>query len=153
VNQLTVPAGTPVAFHLTSSSVWNSFFVPGLGSMIYTMPGMVTRLNLMADREDRLHGLSTHFSGDGFSDMHFSVNSVTPEAFDAWVKSAQGAGTTLDKAAYGELAKQGIVAAPKTYGSIDPDLFKGIVDQSVPRGPGPRQGSETKPDVRPKGGS
>ena len=32
VNRLTVPAGTPVSFELTSSSVMNSFFVPQLGS-------------------------------------------------------------------------------------------------------------------------
>ncbi len=28
VNQLTIPVGTPVSFHLTSSGVMNSFFVP-----------------------------------------------------------------------------------------------------------------------------
>ena len=51
VNQLVVPAGTPVSFRLTSATVWNTFFVPQMGSMIYTMPRMVTRLNLQADRQ------------------------------------------------------------------------------------------------------
>ena len=37
VNQLTVPAGQPVHFTLTSASVMNAFFLPQLGSMIYTM--------------------------------------------------------------------------------------------------------------------
>ena len=50
VNQLVVPAGTPVSFRLTSATVWNSFFVPQMGTMIYTMPRMTTRLNLQADR-------------------------------------------------------------------------------------------------------
>src|SRR6267142_5760905 len=40
VNQLTIPVGTPVSFELTSSGVMNSFFVPQLGSQIYTMAGM-----------------------------------------------------------------------------------------------------------------
>ena len=31
VNQLVVPAGTPVTFRLTSATVWNSFFVPQMG--------------------------------------------------------------------------------------------------------------------------
>src|SRR5919202_3760987 len=84
VNELVVPAATPVNFRLTSSSVWNSFFVPKLGSMIYTMRGMVTRLNLMADQEGELYGLSTHFSGDGFSDMNFPVRSVSDAAFADW---------------------------------------------------------------------
>ena len=48
----------------------NTFFVPQLGSMIYTMNGMTTQLNLQADHPGTFHGLSAHFSGDGFSDMH-----------------------------------------------------------------------------------
>src|SRR5271163_4430441 len=43
VNHLIVPVGTPISFELTSSTVMNSFFVPQLGSQIYTMSGMVTR--------------------------------------------------------------------------------------------------------------
>ena len=54
VNQLVVPAGTPVNFRLTSATVWNVFFVPQMGTMIYTMPRMTTRLNLQADRPGRL---------------------------------------------------------------------------------------------------
>src|SRR5438045_1990670 len=42
VNQLVVPAGTPVNFRLTSATVMNSFFVAQLGSQIYTMGGMTT---------------------------------------------------------------------------------------------------------------
>ena len=49
VNQLVVPAGVPVHFSLTSASVMNAFFIPQLGSMIYTMNGMTTQLNLQAD--------------------------------------------------------------------------------------------------------
>jgi len=50
VNQLVVPVGTPVDFTLTSATVMNSFFVPQLGSQIYTMGGMTTHLNLLAPR-------------------------------------------------------------------------------------------------------
>ncbi|AWN45218.1 ubiquinol oxidase subunit II [Methylobacterium terrae] len=154
VNELVVPAGTPVQFILTSSSVWNSFFVPRLGSMIYTMRGMTSQLNLMADREDTLHGLSTHFSGDGFSDMHFPVRAVSDGAFAAWVQGARG-GPVLDTASYTELAKQSIADAPRTFGSVEPDLFRRIVDQTIPKGPGPAQGADNgaPPNVKPKGGS
>src|SRR5215510_13982540 len=48
VNHMTVPAGTPISFEITSSGVMNSFFVPQLGGQIYAMAGMVTRLNLQA---------------------------------------------------------------------------------------------------------
>ena len=49
VNELVVPAGVPIHFSLTSASVMSAFFVPQLGSMIYTMNGMTTQLNLRAD--------------------------------------------------------------------------------------------------------
>src|ERR1700741_2265812 len=71
VNQLTIPVGTPVSFELTSSSVMNSFWVPQLGGQIYTMSGMVTRLQLQADHAGTYPGFSAMFSGDGFADMRF----------------------------------------------------------------------------------
>src|SRR5262247_4923722 len=43
VNRLVVPAGVPIHFTLTSASVMNAFFIPQLGSMIYTMNGMATQ--------------------------------------------------------------------------------------------------------------
>src|SRR6202035_1422580 len=76
INTLTVPAGAPLQFDLTSASVMNAFFIPQLGSMIYTMNGMTSRLNLRADKAGTYRGLSSHFSGDGFSDMGFDVNVV-----------------------------------------------------------------------------
>jgi cytochrome o ubiquinol oxidase subunit II len=81
VNRLTVPVGTPIAFELTSSGVMNSFFVPQLGSQIYTMAGMATHLQLQADRPGAYPGLSAQFSGDGFADMRFTVDAVQAEEF------------------------------------------------------------------------
>src|SRR6476620_7498352 len=95
VNQLVVPAGVPLRFSLTSASVWNAFIVPQLGSMIYTMNGMRTRLNLQADEPGTFHGLSAHFSGDGFSDMHFPVRAVRDDEVAAWVKATRGVGPSL----------------------------------------------------------
>ena len=83
INTLTVPAGVPLRFALTSSSVMNVFFIPQFGTMIYTMNGMATQLNLQADKPGKFQGLSAHFSGDGFSDMHFDVHVVPPEQFVA----------------------------------------------------------------------
>ena len=65
VNQLVVPAGTPLRFAITSAGVMNSFFVPQLGSQIYAMSGMATRLYLQADKPGKYPGLSAQFSGGG----------------------------------------------------------------------------------------
>jgi cytochrome o ubiquinol oxidase subunit 2 len=80
VNTLTVPVGAPLQFQLTSASVMNAFFIPQFGSMICTMNGMATRLNLRANDPGTFQGLSTQFSGDGFSDMHFDVHCVMAAA-------------------------------------------------------------------------
>ncbi|TNC14509.1 ubiquinol oxidase subunit II [Methylobacterium terricola] len=154
VNELVVPVNTPVQFILTSSSVWNSFFVPRLGSMIYTMRGMTSQLNLIGDQEANLYGLSTHFSGDGFPHMLFPARIVPDGAFADWIQRAK-VGPPLDTASYGELAKQSVADVPVTYGSVEPDLFRRIVDQTIPKGPGPgREGDNgAPPNVKPKGGS
>ncbi len=140
VNRLVVPAGVPIHFSLTSASVMNAFFIPQLGSMIYTMNGMRTQLNLRADAPGTFHGLSSHYSGDGFSDMHFDVQALPPAQFAAWIETTKRTGPTLDQAAYATLAKQSIDAAPFTYRSIEPGLFQQIVTQKLPPGPGPRAG-------------
>ncbi len=137
VNLLVVPAGTPVHFTLTSASVLSAFFVPQLGSMIYTMNGMTTQLNLMADRPGVFRGLSSHFNGDGFSTMHFTLDAVPTAQFAAWVVATRGAGPVLDAASYRRLSRQSRDVAPFTFRSADAGLFKDIVMQTLPPGTGP----------------
>ncbi len=137
VNQLVVPAGVPIHFSLTSASVMNAFFVPQLGSMIYTMNGMSTQLNLRADQPGEFAGLSSHYSGDGFSDMHFQVRAVPADQFQGWVADTRKAGATLDTGSYAALAKQSQNVAPFGYRDVEQGLFQKIVSQQVPPGPGP----------------
>ena len=137
VNQLVVPAGRPLHFSITSASVFNAFFIPRLGSMIYAMPGMISQLNLQANRPAVLFGQSSHFSGDGFSDMQFQVRSVQPAAFATWAQSARGAGPVLDQAAYAALARQSQRVTPFSYRGVDPQLFNAVVTQKIAPGPGP----------------
>ncbi len=149
VNQLVVPAGVPLHFSLTSASVMNVFFIPQLGSMIYTMNGMRTRLNLIADTPGTFRGQSSHFSGDGFSDMHFDVKAVPEDQFTAWANATRQTGPTLDAAAYNALAKQSVDQPPSTYRAVADGLFEQIVTQQLPPGPGPRTG-RPDPTVSPR---
>jgi cytochrome o ubiquinol oxidase subunit 2 len=138
VNQLVIPAGTPVEFRLTSATVMNSFFVPQLGSQIYTMGGMTTHLNLLADQSGEFPGFSANFSGDGFSEMRFVVKSVPAADFNAWLEQVRGSGSALDDAGYAELTKPSKAVPPTTYRSVQPKLFERIIDQTV-AGPPLRQ--------------
>jgi cytochrome o ubiquinol oxidase subunit II len=127
VNYLAIPAGTPVSFELTSSSVMNSFFVPQLGSQIYTMPGMVTHLNLQAHKPGSYRGMSAQFNGEGFADMYFNVEAVAPEKFSEWLDAARDVGVGLNATTYAELAKPSAAVAPFTYRSVAPGLFDSIL--------------------------
>jgi len=136
VNDLVLPAGVPVHFSLTSASVMNAFFVPQLGSMIATMNGMVTQLNLEASHPGQFYGQSTQFSGDGFSDMNFTVHALPPSQFARWVTQVQQRGPDLDPAAYRTLQKQSLNVHPYTYRYVDPGLFSLIATRRIPPGGG-----------------
>jgi cytochrome o ubiquinol oxidase subunit 2 len=149
VNQLVVPTGVPIHFSLSSASVMNAFFVAQLGSMIYTMNGMTTQLNLQADAPGTFHGISSHYSGDGFSDMHFDVRAVPADQFAAWIAATRNTGPTLNAESYAALAKQSINTTPFNFGAVDPGLFHEIVTQKLPPGPGPQSG-RPDPTVSPR---
>ena len=127
----------------------NAFFIPQLGSMIYTMNGMRTQLNLRADAPGTFLGQSSHYSGDGFSDMHFDVQAVPAEQFTAWIEAARSTGPSLDAVTYAALAKQSVYASPSTFRAADPELFQQIVAQRLPPGPGPQTG-RPDPSVSPR---
>jgi cytochrome o ubiquinol oxidase subunit 2 len=133
VNRLVVPAGAPLRLELTSASVMNSFLVPELGSQIYAMSGMATRLQLLAVGPGTYPGLSAQFSGDGFSDMRFDLVALDRPGFDDWVKTTRSGGDRLDAQAYARLARPGNAAAPSAYGDVAPGLFEAaIADSSKP---------------------
>ncbi|MFP3547030.1 ubiquinol oxidase subunit II [Rhizobium sp. SIMBA_035] len=138
VNQLVVPVGTPVHFRLTSASVFNVFWVPRLGSMVYAMPGMVSELHLQADSAADIWGTSAQFSGDGFSDMQFKLRSLADADFTSWIDSARGVGKNLDQTAYARLARQSQRDPPSAFTVSDPHLFDAIATQKVSPGPGPQ---------------
>ena len=151
VNQLVVPVGVPIHFRLTSASVMNAFFVPQLGSMIATMNGMVTQLHLQADRAGDYLGLSTQFSGDGFSGMKFTVHAVPADQFERWATETATNGPTLDRAGYAALAKQSQDVRPFTYRRVEPGLFQAVAIQEIAPAGGPTQG-RGGPEVNPSGG-
>jgi cytochrome o ubiquinol oxidase subunit 2 len=127
VNRLVAPVGTPLHIRLTSAGVMNSFFIPQLGSQIYTMAGMATELNLQADDQGIFAGLSAQFSGDGFSDMRFDAAVVTPQAFAQWIEETRAHGGSLGPKEYAELTRPSRKEAPRTFAAVSPNLFDAIL--------------------------
>jgi cytochrome o ubiquinol oxidase subunit 2 len=152
VNQLVIPARTPVNFRLTSATVMNSFFIPQLAGQIYTMGGMTTHLNLLADEPGEYPGFSAMFSGDGFSEMRFVAKAVPAGDFDAWVTQVRGSGPALDGAAYAQLAKPSTAVPPTTYRSVEPNMFERIIDLTVSGPEQVRTGAGCCPPTQQAGG-
>ena len=123
LNHLVLPANVPVSFSLTSTSVMNSFFIPQLGSQIYTMAGMTTHVNLQADAQGKYEGLSAQFSGEGFADMRFDVDVLPADGFEAWVGTARTASSVLDAPAFEQLARPSRAKGTATYADVSAGLF------------------------------
>jgi cytochrome o ubiquinol oxidase subunit 2 len=101
------------------------------------MSGMATQLNLQADQPGTFPGLSANFSGDGFSDMAFTLEAVDYGKFAAWVTETKNAGDVLDDNAYRQLLRQSQNIQPYTYRAVDAGLFNRIVSMHLPPGYGP----------------
>ncbi|MDB5732246.1 MAG: cytochrome o ubiquinol oxidase subunit, partial [Variovorax sp.] len=82
-------------------------------------------------------GISAHYSGDGFSDMHFEVRAVPPGEFTAWVQATRAGARPLNAARYAELARQSQHDAPSTFSAVEDGLFQAILTQRLAPGPGP----------------
>ena len=127
VNQLAVPVGTPVNFKLTSDSVMNSFFIPQLGTQVYAMAGMQTRLHLIADEAGTYDGISANYSGAGFSDMKFKTLATSQQDFDAWVQKVKASSTALSMDQYATVAQPSEKAPVQYFSTVDPKLFTNII--------------------------
>lgn len=144
VNKIVFPTNTPVNFKVTSDSVMNSFFIPGLGGQIYAMAGMQTKLHLIANRDAEMEGISANYSGAGFTGMKFKAISTSQENFDAWVSEVKKAPKQLEKAEYEALSKPSQNNPVELYSSVTPNLFQIIVDKYEGMKPGKPMHHEKK---------
>lgn len=136
VNEIAFPINVPVKFDITSNSVMNSFFIPQLGGQIYAMAGMNSTLNLIANDPGSYKGISSNFSGQGFSGMKFTVIATPDQAeFSAWVqkvKSSPGKLGTMD--AYELLAAPSEYHPVEYFSSVKPELFQNVISKFMSQG-------------------
>lgn len=127
VNFIQMPVDTPINFQITSDAPMNSFMIPQLGSQIYAMQGMQTKLHLLATHTGDFRGQSTNYSGEGFAGMHFVARVSTKEEFNQWVRSVSASQHRLSAAVYAELAKQSEYNPVELFSSVEPNLFKDTI--------------------------
>ncbi len=129
VNEVAFPVNTPVDFLVTSDTVMNSFFIPRLGSQIYSMAGMQTQLHLVASSPGTYAGLSANFSGRGFSGMRFAAMAMSASGYRQWLAQARQAPRKLDQQSYARLAAPSEDNPVEYFSSVAPHLFTDVIDK------------------------
>lgn len=136
VNELAMPANTPVHMNLTSDTVMTAIMIPRLGSQIFVMSGMRTQLNLMADHKGQFFGKNYQYTGKGFASEHFKTVSMSQSDFKAWVQRAKTSGQRLDWARYNQLAHPSVAKGVTYFSPVKPHLLNYVIRQyhnSTPR--------------------
>jgi len=134
VNELVLPLNRQVRFRMTSSSVMNTFWVPAMAGMIYTMPGMETKLHAVLDKPGRYEGRSGNYSGAGFSGMTFWTYAVDDAGFTRWASQTRAAQARLSDANYMKLEQPSENVQPIRFGGVQDDLFRRITQMCVKPG-------------------
>ncbi|VVE72897.1 Cytochrome bo(3) ubiquinol oxidase subunit 2 [Pandoraea captiosa] len=134
INELAVPVDVPVNFKITSESIMNSFFIPQLGSQVYSMAGMETKLHLIANHVGSYDGISANYSGGGFSGMRFKTLAMTDGDFQQWVTKVRESKKVLDRDAYASLVPMSENTPVTYYSSVDANMFQSIVHAPMASG-------------------
>ncbi|MDX1743703.1 MAG: cytochrome ubiquinol oxidase subunit II [Ruegeria sp.] len=104
VGELGIPVKQQIAMTLTTDTVMQSFMIPALAGQIYAMPGMTTKLHLVADTPKTMQGENTQYSGRGFTKQKFQTLAMQPKDFDVWVERVRTNGIPLTPETYRTLA-------------------------------------------------
>lgn len=128
INYLEISKGQQVEFWLTNDNVpMSAFFIPQLGSQIYTMAGMRTRLHLVASKDGTYIGLDSQFNGDGFSDMRFMVKVVEANELQDWFAKVKRSKQSLTVPVYEHLIQPSVNDSVHYYSVVIPRLFPKII--------------------------
>ncbi len=134
VNELRIPEKTPVNFEVSADSPMSTFWIPELGSQIYAMNGMTTRLSLEASHSGEYRGTNTNISGEGYAEMNFKTIASSRTEFDQWVKNLQGSNNHLTWTAYEKLAKPSRKQPVMYYMLHESDIYDKIIAKYMDHG-------------------
>ncbi|WP_370931695.1 ubiquinol oxidase subunit II [Bartonella sp. DGB1] len=134
INELYIPTDREIAFDITSTDNVNAFWVPALGSMIYAMPGMRTKVHYITDKTGVFAGSSANYSGKGFSGMRFKTYAVTQPEFEQWVATVKQSQLQLDVNTYLGLVEPSESEPVKYFSETLPGLFYRVANRCVKQG-------------------
>ena len=88
-NEIRLPVGERVEFHLESPDVIHSFWIPSLGGKLDMLPGRLNRLTLEPTRTGVFRGVCAEYCGTAHAFMSFDVVVLEKADFDAWLEHQQ----------------------------------------------------------------
>ena len=88
-NEIRLPVGEPVTFHLESPDVIHALWIPVLGGKMDMIPGRTNRLTLEPIRTGVFRGVCAEYCGTSHALMRFDVVVMEKADFDAWLTHQQ----------------------------------------------------------------
>lgn len=86
---MAIPVNETVHINLHSADVIHSFYVPQFLYKLDVVPGRTNNFDVVVQQPGTYAGQCAEFCGIGHADMHFSVQAMTPDDFNAWVIQEQ----------------------------------------------------------------
>ncbi len=132
LNYVEIPVNQQVEFWITADNVpMSALFIPQLGSQIYAMAGMRTKLFVVANEPGEFLGMNTMFNGGGFADMQFMVHAVPADQMQSWYESAEKSSLSLDHDTYKKLLASSINDKPQLYSHVENYFFQNVVNTYI----------------------
>src|SRR5690242_1657968 len=98
-NEVHIPVGQTVSFHMSTADVVHSFWPPRFAGKRDVFPNRETRMWFKAEQAGEYPGQCAEFCGIEHGRMAFRVRAQTPEEFQAWVSHMQTLGPKPQAAA------------------------------------------------------
>ena len=87
--KLVIPAHTAIELKLQSTDVIHTWNVPDLAPKVDATPGKTTHVLFRADAEGEFWGTASTLSGQAYAPMRTTVEVVSPERFEEFIKEQQ----------------------------------------------------------------
>jgi cytochrome c oxidase subunit 2 len=88
-NRVVLPVGKNIQILMTADDVLHNWAVPAFGIKLDTVPGRLNETWVQITKPGVYYGFCSELCGVNHSFMPITVEAVTPDAFEKWVKQAQ----------------------------------------------------------------
>ena len=121
--KLVIPVDTAIELKLESTDVVHTWNVPDLAPKVDAVPGKTTHVLFRADAEGEFWGTASTLSGQSYAPMRTTVEVVSPERFEEFIKEQQKGIKAGNEAAVkieAEKLKEEAAANPSAESSEEP---------------------------------